>query len=76
MAPVCPAQRRFPEADTLGPGRQPAQALAYPILYLRKRTYRYCPAKSKVGRNWLEWTGLALVLGRWAFIFIFKGTPS
>jgi hypothetical protein len=29
-----------------------------------------------VGRNWYQSTGIAQVLGRWAFFFKFKGTPS
>jgi hypothetical protein len=34
------------------------------------------PAKTKLGRNWYQSTGITLVLGRWTFIFYFKGTPS
>jgi hypothetical protein len=36
---------------------------------------RSCPAKTKVGRNWYQSTGIALVLGRWTLFFNFKGTP-
>ncbi len=37
---------------------------------------RYFAAKTKVGRNWYQLTGIALVLGRWTFFLNFKETPS
>jgi hypothetical protein len=33
-------------------------------------------SETKVGRNWYQSTGLALVLGRWTLFFNFKGKPS
>ncbi len=31
----------------------------------------YCPAKTKVGQNYYQSAGIALVLGRWTFFFLF-----
>ncbi len=43
----------------------------YSIVELRFRTLRYSPAKTKLGRNWYQLTGVALVLGPWIFFFLF-----
>jgi hypothetical protein len=37
---------------------------------------RYCPAKLKMGRNWYQSSGIALVLGCWTFFIILKGQLS
>jgi hypothetical protein len=53
----------------------PRQAIshAFPNLVSLQTSERYCLAKTKVGRNWYQSTGIALVLGRWTFFLILKG---
>ncbi len=29
-----------------------------------------------MGQNWYQSTAIVIVLGRWTFLFYFKGTPS
>jgi hypothetical protein len=42
--------------------------------FLEKLSFlRYCPAKTKMGRNWYKSSGIALVLGCWTFFYNFKG---
>jgi hypothetical protein len=43
------------------------------ILYQLLKKKKMAPAKIKMGRNWYQSAGIALVLGRWTFFFILKG---